>query len=574
LYDYFMKQLLAFTLLAASAALLPACGSRTFTPAATAAAPASDHARAERAGAAPTPYPLPKQTPNWGIVEKPTPWDFTSTGPDRSGCGPNQGLTYRVGPNQAYPEPHDVPWLRLLPCDTVLIYPAPTPYSDLIYIASRGRVHQAITVSGVLDAKGNRPILDGSHAVTSAKEGVDPYLLCNGMITIGKPSDASEPTLASAYKPGYLIIENLEIRNAFGKYPGSKQPLYTCTDTKGVPHPWAQFAAGIDVDPAEHVTIRNTYLHKNGLGAFVNSVGYNLAQSRDFYVTDNTILDNGNGNAGLHNFYFEVIGERVIHNYFGPPIANTQGENVKDRSVCLEWSDNYVDSGNHLLTFRDPQSNAPFEWKQIDAFGVPCVSEIYVHGNTLVSRGPTVYQAMSTVVAFGDGTLDGSTNYNRYGSVYFYNNAVVAIGDGNPYAMKAAIVWDNINTLKPSTFYGLNNLFYSMPQTKGKRPPSFAACFYARAVDFTQDWDNYPMLVKLAKQEGSYSGAGAKPCDGSGMSGIAVTKRGDPGFIDTATGDFHLAPGSPFYELAAPLPSAVTQRHLQPDGVQYPNPSP
>jgi hypothetical protein len=569
-----MKRRLAFILFAASAALLlPACGGRTFAPSAPAAAPAPD-ARSASRNAVPTPYPLPKKTPDWGVVEKPQPWDFTSTGPDRTGCGPNQGLTYRVGPNQPYPQPHNVPWLRLLPCDTVLIYPAPTPYSDLIYIAARGRVHQAITVSGVLDSKGNRPILDGSHAVMSASEGVDPYLICNGMITIGKPSIPSEPNAASAYKPGYLIVENLEVRNAFGKYPGSKQPLYTCTDTKGVVHPWSQFVAGIDVDPAEHVAIKNMYLHHNGLGAFVNSVGYQLAQSRDFYVTDNTIVDNGNGNAGLHNFYFEVIGERVIHNYFGPPIANTQGENVKDRSVCLEWSDNYVDSGNHLLTFRDPQSNGPYEWKQIDAFGVPCAGEIYVHGNTLVSRGPTVYQAMSTVVAFGDGTLDGSTANNRFGSVYFYNNSVIAVGNRDNYDMKAAIVWDNINTLKPSTFYGINNLFYSMPQTAGKQAPAFAACFYAQAVDFTKDWDNLPMLVKFASQEGSYSGSGAIPCNGSGMAGIAVAKGGNPGFVDAANGDFHLTPSSPFYKLDAPMPSAVIQRHLQPDGVQYPDPSP
>jgi hypothetical protein len=78
-----------------------------------------------------TPFPLPKQTPNWGIVEKPKPWDFTSTGPDRTLCKPNQGPTYRVGPNQPYPEPHNVPWLRLLPCDTVLIYPSSKAYSDL-----------------------------------------------------------------------------------------------------------------------------------------------------------------------------------------------------------------------------------------------------------------------------------------------------------------------------------------------------------------------------------------------------------------------------------------------------------
>jgi len=532
------------------------------------------HDAHRRSAGAATPFPLPKQTPDWGILEKPTPWDFTSTGPDRSGCAANEGLTYRVGPNQPYAAPHNVPWLRLLPCDTVLIYAAPVPYSDLIYVASRGRVHKAITISGVLDAKGHRPILDGSHAITSATEGVDPYLLCDGMITVGKPSVNAEPNQASAYKPGYLIIENFEIRNAFGKYPGSNQPTYTCTDTKGAAHPWPEFASGIAFDPAEHVTIRNMYLHKNGLGAFVNSVGNDLAQSRDFYVTDNTIEDNGNGNAGLHNFYFEVIGERVIHNYFGPPIANTQGENVKDRSVCLEWSDNYVDSGNHLLTFRDPQSNAAYETRAKDAFGQPCNAEIYVHGNTLVSRGPTVYQAMSEVIGFGDGTLDGPITYNRVGSVYFYNNSVVAVGNRDNYDMKAAVVFDNVNTLKPTTFYGINNLFYSIPQTKGKQAPAFAACGYQRSVDFTQNWDNKKMLVKFLSQQNDYTGPGALPCDGSGMSGISVAAKGDPGFVNAAGGDFHLTPGSPFYSLHGALPSAVTERHLQPDGVQYPTPSP
>jgi hypothetical protein len=529
---------------------------------------------AARPRAVPTKFPLPKTTPDWGIVEKPAPWDFTSTGPDTTGCKPKQGLVYRVGPNEPYPLPHDVPWLRLLPCDTVLIYPSSTPYNDLIYIASRGRVHQAITVSGMLDAKGNRPILDGSHAITSPSEGVDPYLLCNGMITIGKPADGAEPTLAARYKPGYLIVENLEVRNAFGKYPGSKQPVYTCTDTKGVPHPWAQFASGIDADPAEHVTVKNMYLHDNGLGIFVNSVGGDYAQSRDFYVTDNTIMHNGNGNAGLHNFYLEVVGERVIHNYFGPPIANTQGENAKDRSVCLEWSDNYVDSGNHLLTFRDPQSNAPFESKQVDAYGVPCNSEIYVHGNTLIARGPTVYQAMSTVLAFGDGTLDGRTTYNRYGSIYFYNNSVIAIGDYTPYAMKAAVVFDNINSLKPTTFFGLNNLFFSMPQTHGKKASLFAACSYQQTAEFDRAWDDEPMLVKLDNAPASYGGAGEVPCGKTTTSGIKEDRGGDPGFVNASGGDFHLIPGSPFYTLKAPMPSAVLQRKLQPDGVQYPTPQP
>jgi hypothetical protein len=131
-----------------------------------------------------------------------------------------------------------------------------------------------------------------------------------------------------------------------------------------------------------------------------------------------------------------------------------------------------------------------------------------------------------------------------------------------------------VNALKPTTFYGLNNLFYSMPQTAEKKPPAFAACSYQQSVDFTQVWDNYPMLVKFVSQTGSYSGSGAVACSDSVLKGISVAKGGDPGFVNAATGDFHLTPSSPFYRLTAALPSAVIQRHLQPDGIQYPNPSP
>jgi hypothetical protein len=181
---------------------------------------------------------------------------------------------------------------------------------------------------------------------------------------------------------------------------------------------------------------------------------------------------------------------------------------------------------------------------------------------------------MSEVVGFGDGTLDGPITYNRVGSVYFYNNSVVAVGNRDNYDMKAAVVFDNVNTLKPTTFYGINNLFYSIPQTKGKQAPAFAACGYQRSVDFTQNWDNKKMLVKFLSQQNDYTGPGALPCDGSGMSGISVAAKGDPGFVNAAGGDFHLTPGSPFYSLHGALPSAVTERHLQPDGVQYPTPSP
>ena len=568
-----MNKLVLAALVAATLAM-PACAGSRFTPQATALTPALTHrSGTSLAGkAAPTPYPLPKQTPDWQIVEKPVPYDFHSVGPDRSACKTGEGLTYRVGPGQAYPQPHNVPWLRLLPCDTVLIYPSAAPYSDVIYLASRGRVHKAITVSGVLDPKtGARPVFDGTHAISWADQDPDKYLLCNGMIVIGNP-DPYKISYKYGYKPGYLIVENLEIRNAFGKYPGSNQPVYTCTDTSGVPHPWAEFSAGIDVDPAEHLLVQNMYLHRNGLGMFTNSIDYENGQSRDFIVKDNTILNNGNGEASLHNMYNEVVGERVIHNYFGPPIVNTQGENIKDRGVCVEFADNYIDSGNNLIAARDPQSNAAFEVTQVDAYGTNCASEFYVHGNTFVSRGPTEFQGMSTIVGFGDGTIDGAPQYNRWGSFYFYDNVAIAIANRNNYGLKAAVIWQNGNQLHPSTFYATNNLFYSAPQSKGNQAPTWAACLWQQYVDFTTDWSSQKMLVKFATATDGEEAVGT-PCSGSGMGGIAVSKA-DPGFVDFAHGDFHLKPSSPYYSLKAQLPAAVTQRGLLPDGVPYPTPQP
>jgi len=562
-----VKRSYVFATALAVACLLPACGGRSFAPTVH-QAPGATRAH----GAAPTPYPLPKKTPDFTTVEKPVPWDYHSTGPDRTACRAKEGLTYRVGPGQAYPEPHNVPWLRLLPCDTVLIYWRPQPYTDAIYIAVRGKNHKAITVEGVTNNAGQRPLFDGSHAVQDSSQGMDPYELCAGMISIGLPSSQAVPQQVYGYTPGYIVLENFEVENAFGKYPGSKQPPYTCTVSGQPTKPWAEFVAGLYIDPAQHLLIKNNYFHNNGLGAFANSLDGSHHQSRDFYVTGNTIVDNGNGEASQHNYYFELVGERVIHNYFGPPIAMTQGENIKDRSVCVEYADNYIDSGNNLIAFRDPQSNGDYEWHQMDAYGTQCSSQLYVHNNTFVSRGPTEFGAMSVINGFGDGVVEGDPQNNRFGAVYFYNNVVIAIGNRDPYGLKSVPVFQNANQRKPTTFYAINNLFYSAPQTKGHQGPPFAACYWQQSVDFTSDWASRKIQTKYATATDGNSAVGT-PCDGSGMSGIEVSKS-NPGFVDFAHGDFHLKPSSPFYGLKGAIPSPIAQRRLQPDNGSYPTPNP
>jgi hypothetical protein len=504
--------------------------------------------------------------PNWTIVEQPAKWDYTSTGPDRSACGASQGKVYNVGPGQQYPNPHDVPWMQLMPCDQINIYYRAQAYNDVVFVISRGRKGQAITIHGVLGPAGERPVFDGSHAVMPTNVYPDTYEIGYGMINIVLP-DIAHIAYAYGYKPGYLIVENLEITNAFGKYPGTNQPIYGYTDIHGTFVPWPGFTSGIYINPAEHVTLRNNYAHGNGLGFFVNSLNGGAGQSRDFYVADNTLVNNGNGDAHNHNYYPEVIGERVIHNHFGPPILHTGGENIKDRSVCVEYRDNYIDSGNSLISFRDPQSNGPYEVLEVDAFGQKCAANLFVHDNTFVARGPQLWQEASIVIGFGDGNVANPPT-NRFGEVDFYGNVVLAIGNRDPWSMRAVPLFQNSNTAKATTFMAVDDMFYSTPMTPGAAAMPIAACYYGASVTLTSVDSNLPMVPTFATAADGVLATGVK-CNQSAIAGDTLFS-GSPGFVNFAAGDYHVTPASPFASLNAPIPAAAQVRGLVRDFGSYP----
>jgi len=541
-----------------------------FAPGGTLPAPVPSPTGSPAAQPSTQPTVGPRGAPNWTTIEAPAPWDYTSTGPDQTACAAGEGVTYKVGPGQPYANPHNVPWLALLPCDTVLISYQTQPYSDRLYIASRGSKGKAIRISGVLGPNGERPIFDGSHAIMYAGQGYNPYVQPYGMIIIANPNTTEVPTLAYGHKPGYIVIENLEVRDAYGDGPTGPTHGYGYTDPSGTFNAWPQFTAGIYINPGEHITLRNNYLHDNGLGAFVNSLDNEQGQSRDLYVVDNHFANNSNTGAGLHNFYPEVIGERVIHNHFDPPIANTQGENIKDRSVCVEYSDNYIAGGNNNIAFRDPQSNGAFEAQAVDAFGEKCNGNLFVHGTTFVLTGPQEDGASSNLIGYGDGTGDGPSGIpnNRFGNVWFYSNVVVTVGDMNPYAMRSAPIFQNTNS--PTVqFTALNDLFYSKPQSAAGSALPFARCYVQGTVTFT----NSAMIGSLV---GSYEstpdgilGVGT-PCDLTNLGTISLIPGTDPGFLNNAGGDYHTTGASPFASLNAPLPSAITMRGLAPDGKPYP----
>ena len=74
--------------------------------------------------------------------------------------------TYRVGPDHPYTIVSDVPWESLAAGDSVLIHWRPEPYHDKWVICVRGTEEKPVIVSGIAGPDGERPIIDGSNAVT------------------------------------------------------------------------------------------------------------------------------------------------------------------------------------------------------------------------------------------------------------------------------------------------------------------------------------------------------------------------------------------------------------------------
>lgn len=417
-----------------------------------------------------------------------------------------------------------------------------TPYTDIIYLASRGEKNKYITLRGVPDASGNRPILDGNNAVMPSNTGYLPGFLDSvGMIIVGKPNQSVVPR-NYGYKPGYLHITGLHIRNA--------RPPQMVTNATGGKSAWEDFSAGIFIDPAEHVVIENCEFNDNGMGIFVNSPGSGdeAFQSRDIRIAKNYFHNNGlpNGEAHDHNSYTEAIGIVYEYNYFGAPIKTTGGDNIKDRSAGVVFRYNYIEDGVTLIALRDPQGNVEIEAAAKDSWNADMNSMAFIYGNIFVARNITQWGDGPNIVSMGDG-IYGDGRQIRYGKLFFYGNRVVSLVNSK------VPLFGPINTRLPMTTVARNNLFYA----SGTQP--FALFIWQGPADFQSNWINKYVNVLVSSADGGMA-TGTK-FDGSGLGGLTASTA-SPGFVNAAAGNYLTTASSPFASLNAALPSEVTTRGL------------
>ena len=403
---------------------------------------------------------------------------------------------YHVGPGQPLSAIGDAPWASLQPGDRVLIHWRTTPYNEKWVINRRGTAEAWITIRGVPGPEGQLPVIDGRDAETAA--GLNFWNEERGVIKVGGSNTPPDGL------PAYIVIENLEIR--------SGRPPFTFTNDGGGISSYADNAASIYIEKAEHLIIRQCVIHDSGNGIFS---GVFNGQTQDLLIESNHLFGNGNvGSAFHHNAYTSALGIVYQFNHFGALRAGADGNNLKDRSAGLVVRYNWIEDGNRQLDLVDGNS---------DTLADPDYQETFVYGNVLIESDG---QGNSQVVHYGgDG---GDTSLYRKGTLHFYNNTVVSTRTGNTTLLRLSTQDESADVR--------NNILYTT--ASGNRLAMLAA---AGDLTLRHNWTK-PGWVD------SHSGlTGTIDDDGSGIVGSA------PGFLDEGSQNYRPGAGAPVIDAGTTL---------------------
>jgi hypothetical protein len=303
---------------------------------------------------------------------------------------------YHIGPGGEYTNIGDAPLDSLKAGDSVVINYREEPYREKWVIAAQGTAEKPVVFSGVPDASGNRPVIDGENAVTPQR--MNFWSEGRGAIKIGGSNNPPDST------PLYIIIENLEIRNA--SIP------YGFTGRDG-PIGWDKNAAAIFIEKGEHLIVRNCVMHGCGNGFF------SAHQAADITVEYCYLYGNGNeGSIYEHNNYTGSSGIVFQFNRFGPLRDGAGGNNLKDRSAGCIIRYNWIESGNRQLDLVDADDEA--------IIGSAAYNATFVYGNILIEPDGA---GNSQIIHYGGDSGDESRY--RKGTLYLYNNTVVSTRTGN-----------------------------------------------------------------------------------------------------------------------------------------------
>ncbi len=413
---------------------------------------------------------------------------------------------YHVGPEQALASIGDVPWASLQPGDQVVIHWRAAPYREKWVINRRGTEQSPIVVRGVRGPNGERPVIDGNGAVTPTS--LSFWNESRGVLKVGGSSTPSDGL------PAWIVVEGLEIR--------SGRPPFTFTDDSGNTQSYAQNAASIYVEKAEHLVIRDCVLHDSGNGLFIGVFG---GQTREILIERNTLHSNGiSGSVFHHNAYTAAIGIVYQYNRFGALRAGADGNNLKDRSAGLVVRHNWIEDGNRQLDLVDAEDSSVV----VDH---PSYDETFVYGNVLIESDG---EGNSQIVHYGGDS--GTTGDYRKGTLHFFQNTVVSTRSGNTTLLRLST--------NDETADVRNNVLYV--SAAGSR---LAMLSSAGVLDLTRNWVKSGWVASHGALTGTIND------DQTWLTG------GDPGFVDEASQDFRPQSDAELVDEGRPLHPDVLPDH-------------
>jgi len=413
---------------------------------------------------------------------------------------------YEVGPGRTYANIGDVPWAGLQPGDIVLIHWRDTPYREKWVICRQGTAAAPITVRGVPNASGQRPVIDGSGATTAA--GLNYWSEERSVIKIGGANVPAD------LMPQWIVVENLEIQNA--------RPPHTFTGDDGTSRQYTNNASTIFLEKGENITIRNNILHDAGNGLFVASL--DGAISRNILIEGNYIYGNGNvGSLYEHNSYTAAIGITFQYNRYGPLCSGCGGNNLKDRSAGQVVRNNWIEGGNRQLDLVDGEDAAAIR-------NDPGYRTTHVYGNVLIERAGDGNRQM---VHYGG---DGRTKNFRKGTLHFYNNTLVSYRTDRTTLFRLST--------NEETCDARNNIFYS---TAAGSTVSLLDVY--GVLDLRNNWIKPGWVIAFANFRGTVTQSGPM------IEGTA------PGFVNEAAQDFRLVATAQARDAGTTLNAAVLPAH-------------
>ena len=408
---------------------------------------------------------------------------------------------YQVGPGRSIPVIDQVPWEQLQPGDRVEIDWRPKPYRGKWVLCRRGTAQNPIVVRGISGPQGERPVIDGSNAIT--RPALNFWGEQRGVLKIGG-ANRPEDTM-----PAHLVIENLEFRGA-----RQGNSFFGRNGITG----YVQNAAGLFLEKGEDIVLRKCTFQGNGNGLFI------AAASRRILVEGCRIENNGHpGSWYEHNAYTEAAGITYQYNRFGPLMPGAGGNNLKDRSAGLVVRYNWIEGGNRQLDLVDAEGSD-------ELIANPAYHETFVYGNILVEQDD---DGNSQIVHYG-GDSGNEASY-RHGVLYFYHNTVLSRRSGPTTLFRLSSAGESVDCR--------NNILFT---TAGGNHLAILDEF--GRVELRNNMMRKGWKVSHSQQRGAVLETGA-----------AITAD-LPGFVNLAANDFRLTADSPCIDQGANLaPAALPQ---------------